>query len=176
MRPLLALAFIVPTYAFAAGGGDSSPPKTTKTTKECKNSQVWDERKGECVNAQDSKLDDDTLYKGVRELAYAGRYEDAQTVLAAMSDQKSDRVLTYLGFTHRKMGDIDRGMAYYQQAIDKNPDNLLARSYMGQGFLEQGDTDAARAQLNEIQARGGKGGWPEKSLRTALKTGKTYDY
>ena len=93
-----------------------------------------------------------------------------------MSDQTDDRVLTYLGFTHRKMGNVDLGMRYYHKALAKNPDNLLARSYLGQGLIEAGDADAAVAQLREIIARGGKGSWSETSLRTALNTGVTYSY
>ena len=109
-----------------------------------------------------------------------GVFEDlvggAQDVLAAMSDQADDRVLTYLGFTHRKMGNVDLGMRFYNKALAKNPDNLLARSYLGQGLIEAGDTDAAVEQLREIIARGGKGSWSETSLRTALNTGVTYSY
>jgi hypothetical protein len=47
---------------------------------------------------------------------------------------------------------------------------------MGQGLIEAGDKAAALAQLREIQARGGRGGWPETSLREALATGQTYNY
>ena len=176
MRLLLMAALCMPTFAFAAGSDSTSPPKTTKTTKSCWGKKVWDVNLQKCVKPQDASLDDDTLYGAVRELAYAGRYEDAQAVLAAMSDQKDDRVLTYLGFTHRKMGNVDLGMRYYHKALAKNPDNLLARSYLGQGLIEAGDADAAVAQLREIIARGGKGSWSETSLRTALNTGVTYSY
>jgi len=177
MKYVLTLALCLPTLAFAAGGGEeTAPPKTTKTTKECKGDKVWDERKGRCVKAQGAELDDDTLYDAVRELAYAGRYQDAQQVLAAMSDQNDDRVMTYLGFTHRKMGNVALGMDFYEKAIALNPDNLLARSYMGQGLVEQGDKVAAYKQLREIQSRGGSGSWPEVSLRKAISTGSTYNY
>ena len=177
MRILLSVALCLPTLAFAAGDETTtSPPKPTNTTKTCKGEEVWDASRKKCVKPRGSSLDDDTLYDAVRELAYAGRYEDAQKVLAEMSDQSDDRVLTYLGFTHRKMGNTERGMAYYRDAIARNPDNLLARSYMGQGLIEAGDKAAALAQLREIQARGGRGGWPETSLREALATGQTYNY
>ncbi len=177
MRILPIIALCLPTLAFAAGDETTtSPPKPTNTTKTCKGEQVWDASRKKCVKPRGAALDDDTLYGAVRELAYAGRYEDAQKVLAEMSDQTDDRVLTYLGFTHRKLGDTDLGMAYYREAIARNPDNLLARSYMGQGLIEAGDKVAAYAQLREIQARGGRGNWPETSLREALATGQTYNY
>lgn len=133
-------------------------------------------KKGACVDPQSGALDDDTLYKAARELAYAGQYPETLTVLAQMSDPQDDRVLTYLGFVHRKMGNTDLGNAYYRQAIAANPDNLLARSYMGQGFVESGKVTLARAQLIEIRLRGGRDTWPETSLRMAIEEGKTTSY
>ena len=181
MRFILALILALPTAAFAAGGGSdggssTNPPKTTETTANCTGVQVWDKKTKSCVDPKDSALDDKTLYEAVRELAYAGRYDDAQGVLRIMSDQKDDRVLTYWGFTHRKMGNGDLARVYYQDAITRNPDNVLARSYMGQGFVADGDTDSAIAQWHEIKARGGEGTWAEASLREAIRTGLTYSY
>ncbi|UWQ92905.1 hypothetical protein QEZ52_09270 [Aliisedimentitalea scapharcae] len=182
MRVLLALAVAMPGFAFAAGGNGNggttwtNPPKPSETTKTCKGVRVWDEKKKRCVRPKNSSLDTETLYGAVRELAYAGRYDDAQGVLSAMADQNDDGVLTYWGFTHRKLGHAELANQYYQRAITQNPDNLLARSYMGQGFVAEGKTELAIAQWKEIRARGGAGTWPETSLRTALETGLTFSY
>ncbi|MEQ8307254.1 MAG: hypothetical protein RIA09_11865 [Hoeflea sp.] len=177
MRALiLTIALLSPLAAFAAGTSDDSPPQPTETSTSCKNGQVWDKTTEACVDAQESRIDDDTRYEAARELAYAGRYDDALHVLAAMSDQTESRVLTYFGFAHRKAGRTELGMRYYQQALDADPDNLLARSYMGQGLVEAGDVKAARMQLAEIVARGGASSWPETSLRRAIKSGRTYNY
>lgn len=180
MRLILALVISLPGFAFAAGGNDSGtvtkPPATTATTANCKGVKVWDKKTKTCVNPQGASLDDGTLYRAVRELAYAGRYEDAQGVLRVMSDQNDDRVLTYWGFTHRKLGNGALARTYYEQAIDRNPDNILARSYMGQGFIEDGNTSAAIAQWYEIKNRGGEGTWAEASLRQAIRTGLTHNY
>lgn len=179
MKNLLAAFLMVPSVGLAAGGGGIapiSPPTPTETTKTCKGVQIWDAKKKACVNPKGSSLGADTLYLAVRELAYAGRFSDAQAVLAAMPDQNDDRVLTYWGFTYRKMGQRALGRSYYEKAIARNPDNILARSYMGQGLVDDGDIAAARAQLHEIRARGGRGTWPEVSLSDAIRTGRTYDY
>ncbi len=177
MRPALIAAFVLaPGLALAAGGGDDKPPKSTKTTTECTEGLVWDDKTQACVALQDSRLDDDGLYGAARELAYAGRYEDAITALRAMSDPEDDRVLTTLGFAYRKAGDLDRGMGYYQQALAKNPDNLLARSYMGQALVEMGEITLARAELSEIRRRGGRQTWAEISLRTAIESGQGFSY
>ena len=173
---LIAGLAALPGLAFAAGGGDSSAPTTTQTTKSCTGVQVWDKKTKKCVNPKKSQLDADTLYDAVRELAYAGRSEDAQGVLRAMPDPRDDRVLTYWGFTHRKMGNLTLANMFYEQAIAQNPDNILARSYMAQGFVAAGRVDDAIAQWREIIARGGKGTWAEASLREAIRSGTTYSY
>jgi tetratricopeptide (TPR) repeat protein len=173
---LAAALLAVPGFAFAAGGGNETAPKPTKTSKDCKGVRVWDEKKQRCVRPKKSSLDDQGLYEAVRELAYAGRYHDAQGVLSAMSDQNDDRVLTYMGFTHRKLGNVDTAMMFYTSALEKNPDNMLARSYMGQHFVETGDLDAARLQLAEIETRGGGYTWAGTSLRKAVYQGTTFNY
>ncbi|MGV6804156.1 MAG: tetratricopeptide repeat protein [Ruegeria sp.] len=179
MRLLLASAIAFQTFAFApavsAAGGDSNPPKPTNTTKKCLFGRVYDEAAGRCVKPNKSNFTDDQLYQAVRELAYDGQYENAQSILRIMA-QSDDRVLTYWGFTYRKMGKVDLANSYYRKAIETNPDNILARSYMGQGFVAEGKTDQAIAQWREIKARGGEGTWAEASLRKAIRTGLTYSY
>lgn len=171
---LLASAFTLPliaTGAFAAGGGNETAPKKPK----CQTGQVYDKKTKSCVSAQESNLDVDSLYENLRELAYAGRYNDAELVLAQMP-QDDDRTLTYRGFTQRKQGNMDAAMTFYAQALQANPANVLARSYMGQGLVEQGKLVEAIAQLRAIRAHGGTGTWAEASLRTAIATGQTFDY
>ncbi|MEO0569750.1 MAG: hypothetical protein AAF066_18625 [Pseudomonadota bacterium] len=176
LRKLVFAALLVPAVAFAKDGDRSSPPKQTKTTTTCKAGQVWDKNSKSCINAQSGLLDSDTLYEAVRELAYNGQLEDAQTVLSAMSDQSDHRVLTYWGFTHRKLGDMELGMSFYKQALEAKPDSILARSYMGQAMVELGDYSGAKEQLMEIRKSGGIGTWAETSLAQAIKSGKTYNY
>lgn len=166
----------ITTPAFAAGGSDSAAPKPTQTSKDCKGVRVWDTAKQRCVNPKQSSLDTQGLYEAVRELAYAGRYLDAQGVLSAMPNQNDDQVLTYWGFTERKLGNLDASKMFYQAALDQNPDNLLARSYMGQGLVVSGDLDGAKLQLAEIEARGNAYSWPATSLRKAIYVGQTFNY
>src|SRR6056297_4113424 len=189
MRPLLAAALLtaLPAALFAAGEETPNPPKKTQTTQDCFSERqwdpdikkwvrfsapvngVWDAKERKCIRPdRASYMDEDTLYQAVRELAYAGRYDAAETVLAQMPDQTSDKVLTYKGFLNRKLGNLDAAMLFYADALERNPDNLLARSYMGQGYVETGDLDAARVQLAEIETRGGGYSWAGTSLRKAI--------
>ncbi len=169
---------LAPGLAFAVGSlDDDTPPSETATTTECQGTQVWDEKTEACVDVQqDSSLTDDDRYKAVRELAYAGAYDRAMGILGTFENAQDDRRLTYLGFVTRKMGDVEGGMNWYQAALTQNPDNLLARSYMGQAYLIQGDAMQARAQLREIRARGGRESWPERALELALRDGPSPAY
>lgn len=175
-RIALILALIAPAAAFAVGSDDSTPATPTQTTKDCSDGMVWDETTKACVAPKDSRLDDDTRYRAAREFAHGGQFNHALDALEAMDEGRTDRVLTYLGFVHRKMGDRDLGMAFYAAALEQNPDNLLARSYRGQAYMVQGNTVAARAELSEIRKRGGRGSWPETALRLALETGSGPTY
>lgn len=182
MRFVLLFLMVLPGFAFAAGGGGgggttwTNPPATTDTTKTCKGVKVWDAKTKTCISPKESRLAPDIMIGAVRELAYAGRNEDAQGVLRLMADQDDDLVLTYWGFTSRKLGKADLARVYYSRAITRNPDNILARSYMGQGLVAEGRVDEAIAQWHEIKARGGVGTWAEASLREAIRSGLTYNY
>jgi tetratricopeptide (TPR) repeat protein len=162
------------SMAFAAGSDDSTPPKPTKTTTECKGGKIFDDKVGKCVNPVQGMYDDDTLYGAARELAYAGQYENAIGILKLAADQNDPRILNYLGFTHRKSGDLEAGMAYYIQALEIDPDYNLARSYMGQAMVESGNFDGAKEQLVEIRDRGGRDTWAYASLKQAISTKSGY--
>ena len=137
-------ALTVP-LAFAAGDDETSPPAPTPTLR-CHEGQIHDKRTGKCVPAKSSSLGDRERFQAVRELAYAERYAAATLVLDAITDQLDDRVLTYRGFLLRKTGRLVQALGYYRSAVEKNPNNLLVRSYMGQGFIESGDLAAAKQQ------------------------------
>ena len=130
---------------------------------------MWDTRTETCVPADTIDADQASLYRIARELVWAGRLNDALQILERM--EESDQRLTYLGFVARRAGDWDRAATAYQAAIARNPDNLMARSYFGQGLVSRGDMNAARAQLREIRLRGGRVSWPEIALRLSIERG-----
>lgn len=178
MRTLIYAAALIaaPTFALAVGSDSDTPPTPTDTTKTCTDGKVWDPATKACINPGDSSLNDADRLNAVRELAYAGRLTDAERVLDAMSDQMADGVLTYRGFTARKAGRMDEAFDWYAKALAANPDNLLARSYLGQAHVAEGNLVLARAELTEIRKRGGRSTWAELSLRRAIETGKGYSY
>ena len=178
----------------AAGGDNNAPPAKTETSQSCFSEQqwdpeinrfvkytkkvngVWDPQLKKCIRPDKAGyLKSDLLQDAVRELAYAGRNTEAQMVLSQM-DQDSDFALTYWGFTHRQLGNLETAARFYNAALAQNPDNILARSYMAQGMVLAGDFVGARRQLGEIRARGGAHTWAEAALVKAIETGTTYSY
>lgn len=158
------LAFAAPV--FAAGGDDT-------TATQCKEGTAYDEATKSCV-AQQGRLDDTQIYQLARQFAYAGKYDDALKMLERASNQEDPRILNYYGFTNRKLGNVEVAMDFYKRAIAIDGNYLLARSYMGQGLVQQGDLEGARVQLVEIRDRGGRDTYAYKALYEALKSGSTY--
>lgn len=167
------LVFSAGSVALAAGSDSSQPPAKTETTQKCTDGKIWDKKKKKCV-AADQSYNDDDLYEAARELAYDGQYGHAIDILQLAKNQNDPRILNYLGFANRKAGRIELGMSYYQRALALDADYSLARSYMGQALVEQGDLKGASLQLEEIKMRNGEDNWPYRALKDSIEGGDTY--
>ena len=79
---------------------EEAPPSPTPTTSICPDGQVWDVDEAECVQIAETGLvtDPSSLIGTVRELAYAGRHDDALALLARAPNQDETMVQTYLGY------------------------------------------------------------------------------
>jgi tetratricopeptide (TPR) repeat protein len=177
MRFLTILLLALPTGVFAAGSDSDSSndkPDSTETTEKCDGDLIWNGTK--CVTPRSPELNENDRLKAIQELAFFGDINAAQQILRQLDNPTSDLALTYWGFTHRKQGNLTLANLFYQDAIDRNPDNILARSYMGQGFVEAGKMDAAIAQWQAINSRDGADSWAARSLESAIRTGLTYNY
>ena len=170
----LVLGPVAAAYAAGSEDDETKPPPKTETTTECQDGKVWDSDKKECVEATKSGFNDDKLFQAAREFAYAGQYENAIKVLKLARDQNDPRILNYLGYANRKAGRMELGMSYYRKALQIDGNYILARSYMGQALLEQGDVQGARVQLVEIRDRGGENTWAYRSLLQSLGGYRTY--
>lgn len=150
-------AVIALSLAFAHGPvlamGDSGSSDTS--VKKCKKGEVWDKNKKKCMKASSGVIPDEDLYQQGRALAKAGEYDWALTVLSAISNQNDPRVLNYIGYSYRKSGDIDKGIGFYQKALAIDPNYVLVREYLGEGYIAAGKIDLAKAQLIEISSRCG---------------------
>lgn len=87
-------------------------------------------------------------------LAKSGAYEKALSYLMA-GDQTDPRVVTYIGFSLRKLGKISKALPYYAKALTLNPNYNVARAYLGEAHLTKGDVAGAERELGEIAQRCG---------------------
>jgi tetratricopeptide (TPR) repeat protein len=87
-------------------------------------------------------------------LAKSGRYQEALRYLTKASAQ-DERVLTYIGFATRKLGDVDGALPFYRRALGLNPDYAVARAYLGDAYLTKGEPAKAKGELAEIGRRCG---------------------
>ncbi len=174
MKPNLALVFAA---ALAAGVSLSAPAYAVgegafdKPT--CKRGEVYDPKKKLCVQAQSGVVDDDSLADYAYALAKEGRYDEALATLDLLQDPNTAEALNYRGYATRKLGRVEEGIRYYQQAVALDPDYTLVREYLGEAYVTQGKLDLAKAELAEIKKRCGTTCEPYVDLAEAIEAAES---
>lgn len=153
----LAVAWPMAAVAFDSGSGK----------KECPQGQTWSSDQRKCVPANAEDMLDNELTERGRQLARDGQYMAAIGVLDGVR-QENSIALTYLGYSYRKLGQVERGISYYQQALAIDPDNVDTREYLGEGYVAAGQVGLARVQLAEIEKRCGTLCEEYEALRSAI--------
>jgi tetratricopeptide (TPR) repeat protein len=143
-------------YAKGGGGGGGSGGGSAaggpgSDSAQCANGFVFDKGKGICVRGTSGLIDDRRLLAEGRLLALGGRYEHALSLLEAVRNKQDTMVQTYIGYSKRKLGRIDEGLAHYKVALELDPNNLNAREYLGEGYVQAGRTDLALAELGTLE-------------------------
>lgn len=181
MNKLLSIslgAFLITANLSSANAAGEAPSKPDpKPALHCKTGEVIKKIKVKgvmtdtCVKVKAGILPDEELYQQGRQLAKDGQYEWALEVLAAIQNQNDPRVLNYTGYSNRKAGRIEIGITYYKKALAINPNFVLAREYLGEGYVAAGRIDLAQIQLDEIKNRAGADSEEYKDLHKAITTG-----
>lgn len=135
--------------AMAASGGGSS--SSGSNTPSCKTGYVWNAKSGKCELKTSSTMDDKSLYTQGRNLALAGRYQEALTTLDAVKRPDS-MVLTMIGYSERKLGRYQQGLDWYAKALALDPNNVNTHEYLGEAYAELGRHDLAKAELAKVRA------------------------
>jgi tetratricopeptide (TPR) repeat protein len=161
---------------------DPTPAQPT-----CNNNQIYDTTKGACVAAttvvtcdkgftydvnkktcvKTTALNDDQLYYQGRMLALAGHYDSAIDTLDAISN-KTSNALTMIGYSTRKLGNLQEGIAIYYKALALDPKNLSTHEYLGEGYLASGRVDLAESELDTLQSLCGKTCVQYQALNNAI--------
>ena len=137
---------------------------------------LWSSGVEACVDGNSAALTDDDLYLAGRDLGQDAHYAEALHLFFRIKNREQARVLSSIGYSTRKLGDLDKGLDYYHQALALDPNYLRAREYLGEGYLQKGDVAEAKEQLMEIVDRCGDAceeyGMLEKAIVTYV-TGET---
>src|SRR5262249_52582667 len=70
---------------------------------------------------------------------------------AGLRDARNADIQNYLGYIHRRLGDIDRAMQYYERALALNARHRSAHEHLGEAYLAQGDLAKAREHLAALE-------------------------
>ena len=169
MTTVLATLALFAAPALAAGDNNSGSGAAEKpVVKTCKHGEVWSKKQKKCVAVQSEVIPDGELYEQGRELATTGDYEGAIALLTLVTNQNDPNVLNYLGYSHRKSGKVDEGIVFYKKALEIDPNFVLAREYLGEGYVVQKKFDLAKVELAEIEKRCGKDCEEYKDLAEAI--------
>lgn len=57
-----------------------------------------------------------------------------------------------LGFTHRRLRQMDQAFQHYKRALDLNPQHRGVHEYIGEAYLIVGDVDRALFHLNALRS------------------------
>jgi tetratricopeptide (TPR) repeat protein len=173
-RAILSLSFLalmltwsLPSQAFLGGDDDDSP------RRKCPSGKSWSDKAGKCVSQRSDALSDEDCARAGRQLARDGNYNEAIAVLENVADKSNPRVLTYLGYSHRKLGDVDLGISLYKKALEIDPENVDTREYLGEGYVTKGQLDLAYLELAEIEKRCGTSCKEYQALEKAMLSGQS---
>ena len=100
----------------------------------CGTGSVWSGEQHACIDGHSAALTDQDFYTEAVALADEGHFREALDLLTRIKKQEQSRVLNMVGYTTRKLGDVDRGLDYYQRALALDPNYLRAREYLGEGY------------------------------------------
>jgi len=115
----------------------------------------------------------DRAYVQAVRLINEKRYADALVALRHASDVFGPHpdVLTYTGYTYRKMGDYGRAEYYYKQALKIAPNHVGATEYYGELMVERGDIAGARKMLAKLDTICSFGCVEQEDLRRWIENG-----
>ena len=137
-----------PGYGYCAKTNSCKPAR-------CKTGSVWSSSSCACVRFNSELEGSEERYHAAVWHARNGRFQAALSLLLPLAKDGDANVLNMLGYAYRNVGQLDTGIGYYRQALAIDPDLTLARSYLGEGYLQKGDVVSARAELAEIAQRCG---------------------
>lgn len=93
-------------------------------------------------------------YSEAKATVDAGNYTAALPMLVMLTrdDPQNANAWNLLGFTHRKLGQLDDAAKAYAVALKINPKHLGTLEYQGEMYIQTGKLDMAKANLAKLKS------------------------
>ena len=93
-------------------------------------------------------------YDEAKAMVDSGNFVAALPALLAITAEDAGNADAWnlLGYTHRNLGQMEDSSAAYLKVLTINPDHLGALEYQGELFLQTGQPDLAKANLERLKS------------------------
>ena len=92
----------------------------------------------------------DHVYGLIRLEKFAEAHQSLKYISVPTPSKQADK-LNLLGFTARKSGDLSSAAKYYSEALEINPRHVQALEYQGELYLQLGEIEKAKQNLERIK-------------------------
>jgi tetratricopeptide (TPR) repeat protein len=140
---IITCSFLFSTATFAAGSGSNDKKSTG-----AKSNHYYEAVK--LINNKSYEAAVDKLFK------------------AEKNNSNDADIYNYLGFSFRKMGNLDKAAFYYEKALTISPKHKGALEYQGELFLTQGNLKLAEINLKKLEKICFLGCKEEKMLKKSI--------
>jgi Flp pilus assembly protein TadD len=99
--------------------------------------------------AQEEAATQDPTHVGAREAIHEMRYAEALRLLgeALARDAQNAETHNLLGFSHRKMGNLEQAFRHYHEALRLDSEHRGVHEYIGEAYLAAGNLAKAEEHL-----------------------------
>jgi tetratricopeptide (TPR) repeat protein len=162
---LSVLLSIQPLFAAMTGGGGSSSSSNSSSSSSSSssntssysgssNSSYSSTEGGGYSSKKDKKKKEfdpfESIYGLIRLEKFAEAHESLKFIRVLTPSKEADKY-NLLGFTARKSGDLNVAAEYYKKALEINPKHIQALEYQGELYLQLGEIEQAKKNLEKIK-------------------------
>jgi len=156
---------IQPLFAAMTGDGGSSSSSTSSSSSSSSssntssasgysNSSYSSTEGGGYSSKKDRKKKEfdpfESIYGLIRLEKFAEAHESLKFIRVLTPSKEADKY-NLLGFTARKSGDLNAAAEYYKKALEINPKHIQALEYQGELYLQLGEMEKAKKNLEKIK-------------------------
>jgi tetratricopeptide (TPR) repeat protein len=137
-----------------SSSSSSSSSSNTSSYSGSSNSSYSSTEGGAYSSKKDKKKKEfdpfESIYGLIRLEKFAEAHESLKFIRTLTPSKEADKY-NLLGFTARKSGDLNVAAEYYKKALEINPKHIQALEYQGELYLQLGEMEQAKKNLEKIK-------------------------